>query len=179
MDRFFKFLLVCSNVLLAAAFSYHWLRPVSPPSVRVHAELPKTARSEGVPMIATPQVVVEMKPVEQGITSLEKELSLLRADLRRLNLTALQFAYLGRELDGLEKSAQQASERLREARMVPQKDLTPEAIKAIARISELQKKIDSRTEERRKLLGDLVRKLEIACESSSSSSDSSSPPTKK
>ncbi|MFT3990095.1 MAG: hypothetical protein QM680_01675 [Luteolibacter sp.] len=175
MDRFFKFLLVCSNLLLAGAFCYHWFRPASPLPVQVQAHLPAISRAEEKPPPPPPHVVVEMKPVAQGLVSLENELHQLRADIQKLNLTALQFAYIGRELDSLGASGQQAADRLREARMIPQKDLTPEGIKAISRITELQKQIDSRSEERRKLLGDLVRKLEQAYVPASAPAASSAP----
>lgn len=154
-----QILLVASNLVLAAAVSFHVYRaalapvpaPVPPPVV---APIPLPPATPAAP------VTLDVLPLQKPLETLDQSVNRLTLTLQRFNTTAMQYEYLQAEVERLARIDQTLATRINEAQKSPAKLQTAEFKKGLKQLEALQDQIQAEMKRRRETLAQLLDGLE-------------------
>lgn len=154
-----QILLVASNLVLAAAVSFHVYRasllPVSasvPPPVVAPNPLP--------PATPVAPITLDVLPLQKPLETLDQSVNRLTLTLQRFNTTAMQYEYLQTEIERLSRIDQTLATRINEAQKSPAKAKTAEFEKSLKQLKVIQDQVQAEMKRRRETLGQLVNELE-------------------
>ena len=154
-----QILLVVSNLVLAAAVSFHVYRsafaPVPAPAPpQVVAPHPLPAAPPVAPMI------LDVLPLQKPLETLDQSVNRLTLTLQRFNTTAMQYEYLQAEVERLTRLDQTLATRINELQKSPARAKTAELEKALKQLKTLQEQVQAEMKRRRETLGQLIDGLE-------------------
>jgi hypothetical protein len=154
--RLFILLLFTTNLLMVALIYLHVSGPTPTPSVI------KVAPCEHSPHTAiSPNIDVNMQAISGALVSICRSLETLSEDVARINVTGVQYAYLTRETERLERASELVTLRIQtleaEARSKGRSGGDPANMN---KLREIKDKLNQETGQRNQLLKQLVQKLE-------------------
>lgn len=160
-----QILLVVSNLVLAAAVSFHVYRaalapvpaPVPPPVV---APIPIPPAAPAPTVAPAAPVTLDVLPLQKPLETLDQSVNRLTLTLQRFNTTAMQYEYLQAEVERLTRLDQTLATRINEAQRSPAKVQTAEFEKGLKQLKTLQDQVQAEMKRRRETLGQLIDGLE-------------------
>lgn len=154
-----QILLVASNLVLAAAVSFHVYKATLLP---VPASVPPPVAAPNPLPPATPvaPITLDVLPLQKPLETLDQSLKRLTLTLQRFNTTAMQYEYLQTEVERLSRIDQTLATRINEAQKSPAKAKTAEFEKSLKQLKVIQDQVQAEMKRRRETLGQLVNELE-------------------
>lgn len=153
---FFMLLLLATNLLLISLVCLHaWRSPPAPPVIRVvPCEHPAAQ-----PAVA-PDIHVDTREISGSLDSIRRSLEILSANVERMNVTGVQYAYLTRETERLERAAELVTMRIQSLEEARAKGRSGGDPASIGKLKEIKAKLNQETGERNQLIKQLVQKME-------------------
>lgn len=160
MDPLIKCLLAFSNVIVIIIFSTYLIQTKkSSVSVPLPPGLaPPTKESAGDTELHNN---FDAEEIVTALSSLESAVLTVSHDLRNINKTSIQFAYLSREADRMEELIGKLSERIRSIAENTSGAPRPEMSRTLDHLKTIKKNLGNAIDERNKAITVMVRKLEI------------------
>ncbi len=154
-----QILLVASNLVLAAAVSFHVYRASLLP-MPASVSPPVVAPNPLPPATPVAPVALDVRPLQLPLEALDKSVSRLNLTLQRFNTTTIQYEYLQNEIERLTGIDQMLAARIYEAQKRPSTLKTAEFEKSLKPLKALQDQVQVEMKRRRETLGQLIDGLE-------------------
>ncbi len=152
MNSLSQAILAGSNLVLAAAISYHVLKPTATPPTAPTA-------IQSTPPVAAPPAV-DLRPLLKPIEVLNQSVNQLSNSLQRSNTASTQYEFLQKEVERLDKIDQALATRINLEESKKPKTPSAEMEQNIKRFKSLQDQIQQEIKRRRETINNLIEGLE-------------------
>jgi hypothetical protein len=166
-------LLVASNLILAAAVSFHVLKFVPPATNPVqHPGVPQVIQIPQSPLPLT----LDLQPLLKPITALEQSIAHLSLALQQSTTSSAQYDYLQKEVERLETIDKTLADRIATEKSRAPKAQSPSTTADLAKFKSLQDQVQQELKRRRETISKLISRLEIQLDSKPSAPRPQPPP---
>jgi hypothetical protein len=169
--RLFILLLFNANLLMVALV---WLQLFGQKPLPPVIEVAPCAHSQQ-PAIS-PEIHMDVQGISVALDSICRSMETLSTDVARINVTGIQYAYLTRETERLERASELVTMRIQSLESEARTKGRPSSVSGdIVKLREMRDKLNKETGQRNQLLIQLVQKLEDRFPSNKSKNTAAGP----
>lgn len=167
-------LFVASNLILAAAVSFHVLKFVPPATSPI--QHPGAPQATQIPQSPIP-LALDLQPLLKPIAALEQSIARLSLALQQSTTSSAQYDYLQKEVERLESIDKTLADRIAIEKSRAPKGQSPSTTADLERFKSLQDQVQQELKRRRETISKLINRLEIQLDSKPLASRPQPPPS--